>query len=138
MKEAIRKNYKWVLAIAGLAICSLLVASYVMAQQHVRVPLISKSPLELDVAMDTAQSITPGQGQQVQVAGVRIGRIKDVQLQDGRALLTLEIEPRFKDLVHTDAHALLRPRTGLKDMYVQVLPGSNRAPLVKDGSVIPL
>jgi phospholipid/cholesterol/gamma-HCH transport system substrate-binding protein len=138
MKQAIRKNAKWVATIFGLIVVSGLVASYVLAQQHVRVPLISASPLKLDVAMDTAESVTPGQGQQVMVAGVRIGRIADVALADGHAVLKLEIEPRFKDLVHTDAHALLRPRTGLKDMYVQLLPGSGHAPLASDGTTIPM
>ena len=138
MKQAIKKNVKWVAAIFGLAIFSGVVALYVFSQQHFRLPLVSASPLKLNVAMDTAESVTPGQGQQVQVAGVRIGRIKGVKLQDGHAVLQLEIEPKFKDLVHTDAHALLRPRTGLKDMYIQVLPGSNGKPLVKDGFTMPM
>jgi phospholipid/cholesterol/gamma-HCH transport system substrate-binding protein len=138
MKKAIRKNAKWVATIFGLMIVSGLVAGYVLAQQHVRLPLVSAAPLKLDVAMDTAESVTPGQGQQVMVAGVRIGRIADVALDEGHAVLKLEIEPRFKDLVRTDAHALLRPRTGLKDMYVQLLPGTGHAPLAKDGTTIPM
>jgi phospholipid/cholesterol/gamma-HCH transport system substrate-binding protein len=138
MKEAIRKNVKWVAAIFGLMVVSALVAAFIFSQQHIRVPLVSAKPLKLTVEMNTAQSVTPGQGQQVMVAGVRIGRIKDVKLADGRALLELEIEPRFHDLVHTDATALLRPRTGLKDMYVQLVPGSNGAPLASEKTTIPL
>ena len=69
--------------------------------------------------------MTPGQGQTVRVAGVRIGDIADVELKDGRAIVTMDIDPQYKDLVHTDATALLRPKTGLKDMFVELDPGSN-------------
>jgi len=138
MKKKIRENFKPALAILGLAIIAAGVASYIFSQQKIRVPLISAKPMKLEVALDNAQAVTPGQGQQVQVAGVRIGRIAKVGIEDGIAITTLEIDPKFDDLVHRDAKALLRPRTGLKDMYVQILPGSNDAPLVKAGDRIAL
>jgi ABC-type transporter Mla subunit MlaD len=46
------------------------------------------------------------------VSGVRVGDISKVELQDGRAIVTMDLEPEFGDLVHTDAKALLRPKTG--------------------------
>jgi phospholipid/cholesterol/gamma-HCH transport system substrate-binding protein len=45
----------------------------------------------------------------------------------------MELDPQYKDLVHTDATALLRPKTGLKDMFIELDPGTNRAPLAKAG-----
>jgi phospholipid/cholesterol/gamma-HCH transport system substrate-binding protein len=138
MREVIRKNFRPALAIVGLAVIAAFVASYILAQQKVRIPLISPTPMKVEVALDNAQAVTPGQGQSVQVAGVRIGRIAAVKLEEGIALTTLEIEPKFDDLVHKDAKALLRPRTGLKDMYIQLLPGSPDAPLIEEGDRIPL
>ena len=41
-------------------------------------------------------------------------------------MVTLEIEPEFKDVVKDDATALLRSKTGLKDMFVEVDPGHGR------------
>ena len=67
-----------------------------------------------------------GQGQTVRVSGVRIGDIGKVELKDGRAIVRMDIDPKYKDLVHTDATALLRPKTGLKDMFVQLDPGGGR------------
>lgn len=137
MMRVIRKSLLSVLAILGLMVISGAVAAYILSEQRLRFPFFDEEPFHVNVALANAQSVTPGQGQTAQVAGVQIGAIGDVKLRDGKAIVRLDIEPKFKDLIHTDAHALLRPRTGLKDMYVQVFPGSQQAPLVKDGYTIP-
>ena len=79
---------------------------------------------QLQAAFSTAQAVTPGQGQTVRVSGVRVGDITKVGLKDGHAVVTLDLDPQYKDLVHTDAHALLRPKTGLKDMFIELDPGT--------------
>ena len=81
-------------------------------------------PFQLQAAFSTAQAVTPGQGQTVRVSGVRVGDITKVGLKDGHAVVTLDLDPQYKDLVHTDAHALLRPKTGLKDMFIELDPGT--------------
>ena len=86
----------------------------------------------------TAQAVTPGQGQTVRVSGVKIGDVGKVELKEGRALVTLEIDPEYKDLVREDATALLRPKTALKDMFIEVEPGDAPAPVAKEGYVIPV
>ena len=79
-----------------------------------------------------------GQGQTVRVSGVRIGDIGDVELKDGRAIVRMDIDPKYKDLVHTDATALLRPKTGLKDMFIELDPGTDGAPVAKEDWTIPI
>ena len=79
-----------------------------------------------------------GQGQTVRVSGVRIGDIGGVELKDGRAVITMDIDPEYADLVHSDASALLRPKTGLKDMFIDLEPGTDDAPRVKAGWTIPI
>jgi phospholipid/cholesterol/gamma-HCH transport system substrate-binding protein len=133
----IKKNYKWVLTILGLALLALFVAGYILRQQRVRFPW-EAATVRMYVEADTAQAVTPGQGQAVQVAGVKIGQIMGVKLKDGRARLALEIEPGNTGLIRTDAKAMLRPRTPLKDMYVQILPGTKDAPAAKKGHVVPV
>jgi phospholipid/cholesterol/gamma-HCH transport system substrate-binding protein len=133
----IKKNYKWVLAILGLAAIALAVAGYILRQQRVRFPWEPKT-IPMFVETQTAQAVTPGQGQSVQVAGVKIGQITSVKLEDGRARLRLDIEPQNEGLIRTDAKAMLRPRTPLKDMYVQILPGSKDAPAAKENHVVPV
>ena len=137
MKRAIAKNARWVAAIFGLAAVSAAVTGYILSEQGFRFPWAG-DPLRLYVDLENAQAVTPGQGQSVQVAGVKIGTIAAVKLEEGRARVALDIEPENRGLVRTDARAMLRPRTPLKDMYVQLLPGTREAPAVRQDAVIPL
>src|SRR5436309_8518880 len=52
--------------------------------------------------------------------------------------MTLNIEPKYKKKrnIRSDATALLRPRTGLKDMFVELDPGSSGT-VLKQGDTIP-
>ncbi|MBA3327433.1 MAG: MCE family protein [Solirubrobacterales bacterium] len=137
MTRVIRKNLRPFLAIIGLFAIAVVVGGYILNEQRLRFPLIEDKPMRIDVVLDNAQAVTPGQGQTVQVAGVDIGSIGEVELKDGRAVVGLDIEQEFDDLIHRDATALLRPRTGLKDMYVQIFPG-RAGPPVREGFTIPI
>lgn len=137
MSRVIRKNLGPFSAIIALVAIAAVVGGYILDQQRFRFPLVEDTPLRINVELDTAQAVTPGQGQTVQVAGVQIGDIGEVSLKDGRAVVGLDIKREFEDLIHPDATALLRPRTGLKDMYVQVFPGTEGAP-VDEGFTIPI
>ncbi|MGH2840964.1 MAG: MlaD family protein, partial [Solirubrobacteraceae bacterium] len=105
--------------------------------QRFQFPFVEDKPMRINVELDTAQAVTPGQGQTAQVAGVQIGDIGDVSLRNGRAIVGLDIKPEYEDLIHRDATAMLRPRTGLKDMYVQIFPGQEGPP-VEEGFTIPI
>jgi phospholipid/cholesterol/gamma-HCH transport system substrate-binding protein len=137
MTRVIRKNLGPFVAIVGLVAIAVVVGGYILHEQRLRFPLLEDKPMRINVELDNAQAVTPGQGQTAQVAGVQIGDIADVQLKDGRAIVGLDIKPQYADLIHRDARALLRPRTGLKDMYVQIFPGRDGPP-VKEGFTIPV
>jgi phospholipid/cholesterol/gamma-HCH transport system substrate-binding protein len=137
MRSALVKNARYVGAILGLALVAALVAGYILAHQRLRFPWEGR-PFQLRAAFSTAQAVTPGQGQTVRVSGVRVGDITDVGLKDGRAIVTMDLDPQYKDLVHTDATALLRPKTGLKDMFIELDPGSAHAPLARRGWTLPV
>ena len=138
MKRQIQKYFRPFLAIVGLILIATAVSGVILTQQRLRIPFISPTPIKMYAELDNAQSVTPGQGQTVQVAGVKIGDIGEAKLRDGRAIVRLDIDPKFDDLIRTDARATLRPRTGLKDMYIQVYPGSQDAPLAKKNHTIPI
>lgn len=122
------------MAVAALGV---VVAGYILANQAgVRVPLLDPKPVRFWAELATAQAVTPGQGQSVRVAGVEIGQVADVQLANGRALVGLDVEPRYRTLLRSGATALLRSRTGLKDMFVEIDPGEGRP--LPAGSRIPL
>jgi len=137
MTRVIRKNLGPFSAIGVLIVIAALVGVFILDQQRFRFPFVDPQPVRINVELDNAQAVTPGQGQTAQVAGVRIGDIADVKLRGGRAIVALDIEPKFADLIHSDARAELRPRTGLKDMYVQIFPG-HEGPPVREGFTIPV
>jgi phospholipid/cholesterol/gamma-HCH transport system substrate-binding protein len=137
VRRAIAKHARHFAAVVGLALVAAVVAGYILSHQRLRFPWEGR-PFQLQAAFSTAQAVTPGQGQTVRVSGVRVGDITKVGLKDGRAVVTLDLDPQYKDLVHTDATALLRPKTGLKDMFVELDPGSARAPLAKRGWTLPV
>ena len=58
--------------------------------------MVEEGPFRVKAVLESARAVAPGQGQSVRVAGVKIGDIGDVELEDGRAVVELEIEQRFK------------------------------------------
>ncbi|MBI5902806.1 MAG: MCE family protein, partial [Deltaproteobacteria bacterium] len=70
----------------------------------------------------------------VRVAGVEVGRIKEISLQDSRAHLVLEIKPGIK--VRKDFTAVLTTKGLLGEKYLELIPGSPSAPLLKEGDEI--
>jgi phospholipid/cholesterol/gamma-HCH transport system substrate-binding protein len=136
---AIRKRLGDFLAILFLVVVAAAVAVYVLHNQRLRFPLIQEKTLQVNAEFSTAQAVTPGQGQTVRVAGVQIGDIGKVTLNQGRAIVRMDIDPQYKNgFVRQDATALLRPKTGLKDMFIELNPGTQRAPPAKDGFTIPV
>ena len=111
------------LAVIALMLLAAGVATYILSQQNFRFPIVEEGPFRVDAVLENARAVAPGQGQSVRVAGVKIGDIGDVELEDGRAVVTLEVEKRFKGLLRNDSTALLRPKTGLKDMFIELDPG---------------
>ncbi len=138
MKRAIKTHISDFTAIVVLLVLSVAVAGYILSHERLRFPLIQSTPIHMNAEFSTAQAVTPGQGQSVRVSGVQIGEIGGVSLKDGRAVVRLDIDPKYKGLIHTNASALLRPRTGLKDMFIELNPGNSSAPAAKPGFTIPV
>jgi phospholipid/cholesterol/gamma-HCH transport system substrate-binding protein len=135
---AIRKNLGNFAAMIGLIVIAAGVSLYILDQQRLRIPFFEPKPFQLKAEFSTAQAVVAGQGQTVRVSGVRIGDIGGVDLKDGHAVIKMDIDQEYKDLVHTNASALLRPKTGLKDMFIDLEPGGGDAAVAKQGFTIPI
>ncbi len=137
MTVAIRKHLRDFIAIALLVVLALIVAWIIVQQERLRVPVLEEKPFELKAELSTAQSVTPGQGQTVRVAGVRIGDIQKVDVQNGVAVVTLAIDRKYLP-IYRDATMLLRPKTGLKDMFLELDPGHRAAGEFQEGDTVPV
>jgi phospholipid/cholesterol/gamma-HCH transport system substrate-binding protein len=131
MGKAIRDHLRDFIAILGLLVVALFVTYIIVQNQRLRIPLLEEKPFELKAEMTTAQAVTPGQGQTVRVAGVRVGDISSVDYENGHAVVTMAIDRKFLP-VYKDATILLRPKTGLKDMFLELDPGTNYDPNSND------
>ncbi|MEA2361992.1 MAG: phospholipid/cholesterol/gamma-HCH transport system substrate-binding protein [Thermoleophilaceae bacterium] len=136
MRLAIRKHLREVMAVIGLILLALVVAVYILSAQSLRFPFVEEAPKHIAVELENAQAVQPGQGQSVRVAGVEVGRISGVKVDEGVAVVDVELEHRYENLIRDDATALLRPKTALKDMFLEVTPGTGR--VLKEGGRIPV
>jgi phospholipid/cholesterol/gamma-HCH transport system substrate-binding protein len=125
-----------VLAVVGIAMM-LGIFTQQKASLPAWLPFVGEEFKEISAEFATAQAVTPGQGQAVDIAGLQIGKVTSVDLEDGHAVVGMEIEPKYMPLIHPDAQFLLRPKTGLNDMIVAIEPGTGKGE-VEDGHRFPL
>jgi phospholipid/cholesterol/gamma-HCH transport system substrate-binding protein len=135
---AIRKHLPDFIALTLLFAIAMAAAGYILVNERLRFPLIQDKPMTLKADFSDAQAVIPGQGQTVRVAGVKIGDIGKVNLENGHAVVGLDIDKKYQKLIHKDATALLRPKTGLKDMFIEIEPGTDNSPVMKGGDHIPI
>jgi phospholipid/cholesterol/gamma-HCH transport system substrate-binding protein len=131
-----RGRRKDTIAIFVLAIAGIVMMLGIFTQQKASLPawlpLVGEEFDHISAQFSTAQAVTPGQGQAVDVAGIQIGKVTSVDLEDGHAVVGMDIEPKYMELLHPDASFLLRPKTNLNDMIVEIEPGSAKGE-VEDG-----
>jgi phospholipid/cholesterol/gamma-HCH transport system substrate-binding protein len=121
-----------VLAIAGIAMM-LGIFTQQKASLPAWLPVVGEEFEHISAQFSTAQAVTPGQGQAVDVAGIQIGKVTSVDLENGHAVVGMDIEPKYMTLIHPDASFLLRPKTNLNDMIVEIEPGTEKGH-VEDGA----
>lgn len=74
-------------------------------------------------------------GAEVRASGVRVGEVSEIVLIDGKARLTIDVADGVLPL-HDDATLTMRPVNVLGENYIDLDPGSDKAPFT-DSSVIP-
>ena len=136
MKRQIQKQARVFVAILFLVAGALGIAGYLLSKQRFYlpawVPLVGTDFYEVEAELPTAQAVVPGQGQTVNIAGVRVGEVGQVELEDGRAVVQMQIRNKYAP-IYRDATVLLRPKTGLKDMILALDPGTRSAGELPEG-----
>jgi phospholipid/cholesterol/gamma-HCH transport system substrate-binding protein len=141
VRRQIRKQLRVFVAILCLVVLALGVGGYILSNQRFYlpawVPVIGTDFYEVEAELQTAQAVVPGQGQTVNVAGVKVGEVGDVSLENGRAIVKMQIKEEFAP-IYRDATILLRPKTGLKDMFLALEPGTEQAGELPEGGRVPV
>lgn len=142
--EGLRRSLKrygvHLAAIVILVVASLGVAGYILSHQRLYlpawVPVIGTDFYVVHAEFSSAQAVTPGQGQTVNIAGVPVGEIGKVTLKNGSANVELKIR-RAHAPIYKNTSMLLRPRTPLSDMFIDMKRGDPSTGEIPDGGTVP-
>jgi phospholipid/cholesterol/gamma-HCH transport system substrate-binding protein len=141
MRRQIKKQARVFAAIVVLFVVAMGIAGYILSNQRfflpAWVPVLGTDFYVVNAELSTAQAVVPGQGQTVNIAGVKVGEVGEVKLEDGHAVVKMQIRDEHKP-IYKDASILLRPKTGLKDMVLQLDPGSPSAGEIEEGGRVPV
>jgi phospholipid/cholesterol/gamma-HCH transport system substrate-binding protein len=142
VRDQIERYRSAFIAVVTMILIAALVGGYVLAHENLKlpswVPVLGHATFSLDAEFQTAQAVTPGQGQAVTIAGAKIGEIATVSLRNGVAVVTMKVNPKYSKYIYRNATMLLRPKTQLQDITVEVNPGTPSAGKLRSGEVLPL
>lgn len=88
--------------------------------------------VEVSATFDTVVGLSPGAA--VMVAGVAVGKVSGLYAQFDRAGLDMLLDPEAN--LRNDVEAVVRARSLLGEKYLELVPISKDAPLLRDGDVI--
>src|ERR1700747_642464 len=99
--------------IASFVVC------YILAHENLHlpswVPIVGHDYYDLRAEFQTAQAVTPGQGQAVTIAGAKVGEVASVELHQGIAVVSMKVAPKYARF-YKNATLLIRPKTQLQDI----------------------
>src|SRR3989454_8257172 len=130
-REMLRRNLGHILAMIAMVLLSAAVTLYVSVHERLRFPWQHQTTIYAE--FENAQSVAPGQGQTVDVAGVQVGDIGGVTLKNGIAVVQMDLTSDDLGPVYRNAHLQLRPKTGLNDMAIEMDPGRPDPSLPDEG-----
>jgi phospholipid/cholesterol/gamma-HCH transport system substrate-binding protein len=141
MIRSLKAHLGQVFFILVITVLGIAVGGYILGNQNLTppswTPIVGKDYYRIDARFTSAAGVMPGQGQAVTIAGVNVGKVENVRLDKGQAVIGLRLEQKYKDRIHPDATLLLRPKTALKDMIVELEPGTRASgPALKDGATL--
>jgi phospholipid/cholesterol/gamma-HCH transport system substrate-binding protein len=141
VRDQIERYRSAFIAVVTLVAIAVFVGGYILAHENLKlpswVPVLGHNYFKLEGEFSTAQAVTPGQGQAVTIAGAKIGEIATVELRRGVALVTMDVDPKYAKYIYRNATMLLRPKTQLQDITVEVNPGTSTAGKLRSGEVLP-
>ncbi len=141
VRDQIERYRSAFVAVVTMVVIAAVVGGYILAHENLNlpgwVPVLGKNYYTLKADLQTAQALTPGQGQAVTIAGAKVGEIASVDLHEGVAVVTMHMTPKYAHL-YRDATLLMRPKTNLQDMTVEVDPGTPATGRLPSGSTLPI
>jgi phospholipid/cholesterol/gamma-HCH transport system substrate-binding protein len=121
----------------GLVVLALVAGGIILSQQRFIAPWADRYVLYATFA--ASPGVSPGQGQEVRIAGVQVGQIVDATVDDaGEARLELSINGEYRNKIYDNATVWLRPKSPLNEMYVLLSPGGPPGNVMPNEGVLPV
>ncbi|MDT7621102.1 MAG: phospholipid/cholesterol/gamma-HCH transport system substrate-binding protein [Pseudonocardiales bacterium] len=122
-------------AMITLVIIGVVAAGIILAQMNLTPPWAERFTFKIELA--DAVAVSPGNSQEVRIAGVRVGQIvASAPTDHNTSSVTLSIEPGHP--IYDNARAVLRSVNPLNQMYVTLNPGGPPGHLLPEGGVLPV
>ncbi|HEV3035457.1 MAG TPA: MlaD family protein [Solirubrobacteraceae bacterium] len=141
VRDQIERYRSAFIAVLTMVALAAVVGGYILAHENLKlpswVPVLGHNYYTLKGEFQTAQAVTPGQGQAVTIAGAKIGEIASVELHNGVAIVTMKLDPKYGAYIYRNATMLLRPKTQLQDITLEVNPGTPSAGKLRSGEMLP-
>lgn len=127
-----KKNY----LISGIFISILLGVSMVTIFMLNKENSIFSSRIYIKTEVKSAQNLKDGAV--VQLRGIKIGSISSVQFKSVDTLvITLGLNPNYQEWVKKDASISFKTQGVLGDKFLEITGGTDAAPAVVDGDILP-
>lgn len=114
--------------------CLVLVATGILAFMALQIGAIKGIGTSFEVTARFPDAAGLTEGAVVSVAGVQVGRVESLAVDNGTALATLSIENDSG--LRSDAKVAVRARSVLGEKYIEVTSSSTDAPLLAEGAVL--
>jgi phospholipid/cholesterol/gamma-HCH transport system substrate-binding protein len=87
---------------------------------------------ELTVLFDSVSGLVVNSP--IQIAGIEVGRVKDIRLKDGQAEVAMTIRKEVP--IYSDARAVIKSQGVLGDKFIEITPGSDQSKRLASGGKI--
>lgn len=122
-------------ALAVVVVLGVVAGTVILSQLHVSLPWTAHERVDIEFA--DAVAVSPGNSQEVRIAGVEVGQIVASSPTDrGTSIVTVEIDEGHP--IYDNAHAVLRPVNPLNQMYITLNPGGPPGNVLPDGGLVPV
>ena len=101
---------------------ALIFVGYTLAKKDIALPF-GPEPYFVEVELIDAAGLDPAKEPAAGVAGAAVGKVVEVDYEDGQAVATLRLEPELEGKIFADASASLRPINVLQVLIVNIDPG---------------
>jgi phospholipid/cholesterol/gamma-HCH transport system substrate-binding protein len=111
-----------------------LIGLIILAYMSIRlgkIDLVKEKGYHVSAVFDSVSGLV--KDSPVEMAGIEIGRVKDVTLKDGQAKVDMVISPQVK--IKKDAQAMVRTKGVLGDKFIEIMQGKEEAYIPPEGTI---